>query len=100
MDSQNTSEPELQGNNLGEVINSIDTGLPDLSAFNQGKESWPELEGVNVDEAVNLITTENAQLKVFKVEEGSPVTRDYHLDRVRIYFNPETQLVVGIPRCG
>jgi len=64
------------------------------------KTSWPELEGKNVDEAVKSISEENPELRIFKLEKGSFVTMDYSSDRVRVFYDPDTELVCGIPHCG
>ncbi len=64
------------------------------------KTSWPELTGLNVDLAVTTIQQENSALNVVKLRHGSMVTMDYRQDRVRVYFNPTTQLVQGCPRIG
>jgi len=65
-----------------------------------GKSIWPELLGKNVENAVNLIKTENSYLEVIKVQKGSMVTMDYRLDRVRVFYDVESNLVVEIPRIG
>ena len=60
---------------------------------------WPELTGVDVDEAVKVITKDCPACNVFQIPEGSPVTSDYRMDRVRVFFNGK-QVVVGIPSIG
>ena len=64
------------------------------------KTSWPELEGMDVDQAVQLIKEENTDLTVHKIEEGSMVTADYRTDRVRVFYNVDTNTVAGTPRIG
>jgi hypothetical protein len=64
------------------------------------KTSWPELEGVNVDQAVETIKAENPALTVLKNVEGGMITYDYRIERVRVFYNPQTNLVSGTPRVG
>jgi hypothetical protein len=64
------------------------------------KTSWPELTNINVDEAVTTIQQENSSLQVMKVRFGGIVTMDFRPNRVRVYFDPNTQQVKGIPRIG
>jgi len=68
--------------------------------MNQEKTSWPELEGKNVDEAAEIIKYENPELNVQKVPEGSFITYDYRIDRVRLFYNTETNVVAVTPNCG
>ena len=62
--------------------------------------SWPELEGRNVDEAVEEIRQANSNLNVVKLPKGSMVTKDLRMDRVRVFYNTETNLVEGTPYTG
>ena len=69
------------------------------------KPSWPELEGTNVDVAVDTIKEQAAAGKVnvdevVKVPEGAFVTQDYSPNRVRVYYDESTGIVVGIPTIG
>lgn len=50
---------------------------------------WPELVGLPADEAVKRIQTANPALNVLIVPEGSAVTRDFRVDRVRVYADSE-----------
>jgi hypothetical protein len=61
---------------------------------------WPELVGRNVDEAVQTLNSLNLDLNVIKLKENSPTTRDYRTNRVRVFYNVETNLVVSAPHCG
>ncbi len=65
-----------------------------------GKTRWPELVGIDVDKAIELIQTENPSLDVKKTQENSPVTRDFRPNRVRVFYNTSTNLVVGVPKTG
>ena len=64
------------------------------------KYAWPALEGTPVESAVHTIKTERPGLHVLPVVAGSPVTADYRTDRVRVYFNPSTMTVEGVPCIG
>lgn len=64
------------------------------------KTSWPELKGKNVDEALQVIKDENPELVVMKVPSGSMVTMDFRSDRVRIFYDEETNTVTRAPHCG
>jgi uncharacterized protein YuzE len=46
-----------------------------------------------------LIESDTSGLEVILVEEGSAVTDDYRLNRVRIYYDKDGN-VVGIPCVG
>ncbi len=64
------------------------------------KTSWPELKNTNVDQAVEKIRSENENLTVHKIESGSMVTMDYRTDRVRVFYDPVTNLVSKTPKVG
>ena len=51
------------------------------------------------EEATTHIKGVNQQLNVHIVPDGSMVTADYRLDRVRIYVD-ENGKVVGVPKIG
>ncbi|KAL3778781.1 hypothetical protein HJC23_002687 [Cyclotella cryptica] len=56
---------------------------------------WPELSlvGMTGEEAQNAIRAVDDTLEVRIVPEGSMVTMDYRLDRVRIYVDEENRVV-------
>lgn len=58
-----------------------------------GKGSWPELVGQPGDAAVKAISAAAPGLKVMKVSEGSMVTMDHRLDRVRVYVGSDGKVV-------
>lgn len=63
--------------------------------------SWPDLVGKNVEEAKNAILQDDPSINVVVVPEGAPVTRDYRLNRVRLFVDPDTQSIVqSLPRRG
>ena len=68
------------------------------------KSAWPELVGKSGTDAAKAIQDEPLapncpKLQVFIVQDGSIVTTDYRLDRVRIYVNKKG-IVSGIPIIG
>ncbi len=56
-------------------------------------QEWPELVGTNALVAKTKLKAETG-LNVVLVPRGSVVTTDYRADRIRVYFDPETSLVV------
>ncbi|KNA20995.1 hypothetical protein SOVF_047460 [Spinacia oleracea] len=59
-----------------------------MSMSCQGKKSWPELVGKDGNEAAGIIKSENCSVKnVVVLPEGSPVTKDYRTDRVRVFVD-------------
>ena len=72
---------------------------------NQGTQAkigaWPDLKDRDVDEAIASIKESRPDLRrVDKIPEGSPVTKDWRIDRVRVFYNPKTNQVTGVPRIG
>jgi len=57
--------------------------------------SWPEVVGQKGEIVAQQIRAQG--YTVFVIPEGSPVTMDYRLDRVRIYVNAAGN-VVDVPR--
>lgn len=66
----------------------------------QFKNEWPELEGVTVNDAKNAILKDRPDLEVVLVIQGSTITTDYNEKRVRIFYDPETNTVVGVAKIG
>jgi len=67
---------------------------------NDDKTRWPELVGKAATEAKAIIERDSGnKLHVHIVPEGSPVTMDYRLDRVRIFENAAHK-VVSPPTTG
>ena len=62
-------------------------------------KDWPELVGKTGEEAKEIIQQENPNLNIQVLPEGSPVTRDLRMDRVRIFVNENGQ-VTSPPRIG
>lgn len=66
-----------------------------------GKNQWPELVNTNSAEAAERIRQENPNItEVVILAEGSPTTRDFRLNRVRVFENTQTHLVVSAPHVG
>ncbi|KNA21305.1 hypothetical protein SOVF_043910 [Spinacia oleracea] len=54
----------------------------------KGKKSWPELVGKDGNEAAEIIKSENCFVKLTVVLlEGTPVTKDFRCDRVRVFVD-------------
>lgn len=49
--------------------------------------SWPDLVGKNVEEAKNTILESDPSINIVVLPEGSPVTRDFRINRVRIFVD-------------
>lgn len=48
---------------------------------------WTHLVGAPGEDAKNTILSQDSTLNVIVLPENSPCTRDYRLDRVRIFVN-------------
>lgn len=64
-----------------------------------GKSSWPELVGKNGEVAAAIIEKENPCVHAIVLLEGTPVTKDYRIDRVRVWVNKKGK-VIRVPRIG
>ncbi|CAA6675073.1 unnamed protein product [Spirodela intermedia] len=64
-----------------------------------GKSSWPELVGYLADDAAAIIEDQNPLVNVIIVREGTPVTKDYRCNRVRLWVNQHDR-IVRVPRIG
>ncbi|KAL6189514.1 hypothetical protein ACLB2K_040906 [Fragaria x ananassa] len=65
----------------------------------EGKSSWPELLGAQGADAKATIESENASVTAVIVLEGTAVTKDFRLDRVRVWVNTDG-IVTSIPKIG
>jgi len=63
------------------------------------KTEWPEVVGKTGEEAKAHILKEHSELNVQVMNELSPCTADYRVDRVRVFVNKDGQ-VVAPPRTG
>ena len=63
--------------------------------------TWTELLGKTYEEAEEKIKSDRPDVIVYKIIEGSAVTKDYRLDRVRVFVDTKTEsIVVEVPRIG
>lgn len=77
-----------------------DSSTTIIMTSNDDKTRWPELVGKAATEAKAIIERDSGnKLHVHIVPEGSPVTMDYRLDRVRIFENAAHK-VVSPPTTG
>lgn len=65
----------------------------------RAREEWPDLVGKSGEEAKAAILSDDSTLTVHILPEGSMVTMDYRLDRVRIFVDGAGN-VVQVPRKG
>eukprot|EP01018_Ginkgo_biloba_P022403 Gb_25265 [translate_table: standard] len=65
-----------------------------------GKNSWPELVGKDANYAKSVIERENPLVTAIILPEGSPTTKDFRCDRVWVFFDADTHLVVQVPKIG
>mmetsp|Transcript_19747 Transcript_19747/g.55801 ORF Transcript_19747/g.55801 Transcript_19747/m.55801 type:complete len:123 (+) Transcript_19747:91-459(+) len=63
------------------------------------KSSWPEVVGMSGEDAKAAILADDDSLKVQVVPEGSMMTMDYRLDRVRVFVDSNGK-VTQEPRLG
>jgi len=63
------------------------------------KEQWPELVGKTGAEAETAVKADRPDIRVEVMNENSPCTMDYRVDRVRIFVNAENH-VVSPPQTG
>lgn len=61
--------------------------------------NWENLVGKTGEEAKAHILAEMSDAQVIILPEGSPCTRDFRMDRVRVFVNSENK-VVAAPRVG
>uniref|UniRef100_A0A6U1RBT9 Subtilisin inhibitor domain-containing protein n=1 Tax=Cyclophora tenuis TaxID=216820 RepID=A0A6U1RBT9_CYCTE len=73
--------------------------FPSTSPSTTPKTSWPELIGVEGEVAVVTIRNENSSVTPIIVLEGSIVTADYDIYRVRVWVD-ENGFVVTAPTVG
>nr|CAB3459921.1 unnamed protein product [Digitaria exilis] len=52
-----------------------------------GKKSWPEVVGLSIEEAKKVILKDKPDADIVVLPVGTPVTRDFRTDRVRIFVN-------------
>ena len=70
-------------------------GHPEADA----KTEWLELVGRDA-EGVKAALEEETGKKVYLVKSGSMVTMDFRTDRIRVFYDAETGLVMKPPKVG
>ncbi|KAL4439013.1 hypothetical protein ABPG77_006950 [Micractinium sp. CCAP 211/92] len=74
--------------------------VPQFDQMTQ-KNTWPELVGRKAEDAKAALEAElPTGMRVFLVPQGSMVTMDFRTDRIRVFYNEQTRLVVAPPRVG
>ena len=71
-----------------------------IGRFDEHRDKWPTLLGKNVDYAFEKIKKQRPELNVYKIRFNDMYTADFRLDRVRIFYDPNTLLVTKVPRIG
>ncbi|KAA8527721.1 hypothetical protein F0562_035410 [Nyssa sinensis] len=66
------------------------------SICGKGKSSWPELVGAKGETAAKTIEKENHKVNAQILLEGTPVTKDFRCDRVRVFVDKK-DIVVQVP---
>ena len=85
---------------LGSLIaGAILVGVVKAVQVRRGQGPWPECVGIPAEDCQTLILSEAPSLNTFIIPEGSPVTMDYRLDRVRIFVD-DNNVVVSAPSRG
>ncbi|EIE18277.1 hypothetical protein COCSUDRAFT_60469 [Coccomyxa subellipsoidea C-169] len=77
----------------GNIVSGVQSAFGDVPSTYTGRQEWPELVSTNALVAKAKLQGETG-LNVLLVPKGSVVTTDYRADRIRIYFDPATYLVV------
>ena len=63
------------------------------------KGQWPEVVGLHSAEAEKVIHADDASINIQVLPQGSATTRDFRINRVRVFVNGEG-VVVDPPRRG
>nr|ATL64851.1 eglin C [Hirudinaria manillensis] len=73
-----------------------------VASTNFGGElrSFPDVVGKTVEQAREYFRLHHPQYDVIFLPEGSPVTLDLRYNRVRVFYNPHTNLVNHTPYAG
>nr|CAA25380.1 eglin c [synthetic construct] len=71
-----------------------------MTEFGSELKSFPEVVGKTVDQAREYFTLHYPQYDVYFLPEGSPVTLDLRYNRVRVFYNPGTNVVNHVPHVG
>merc|ERR1712166_1327044 len=109
-DVKDTRKPISKDGELGQLIELVNYNeeVDENTNVNKDKDkdnvtsSWPELVGRTGEEAkIQLETTYGeGTYDIYILNENDPTTRDYRLNRIRIFVNEETLKVTVTPRIG
>ena len=108
VDKKDTRKPISKDGELGQLIELVNYNeeVDENTNVNKDKDnvtsSWPELVGMTGEEAkIQLETTYGeGTYDIYILNENDPTTRDYRLNRIRIFVNEETMKVTVTPRIG
>ncbi|KAM3576756.1 hypothetical protein VYU27_001351 [Nannochloropsis oceanica] len=85
-DSGKGTGAAFSAKDLGFKVPGTGSGPTDERIFNQPPRSWPELVGVDAEEAKARINSDMPGLNVIVLPKNAPTTRDFRLDRVRVFI--------------
>jgi hypothetical protein len=71
-----------------------------MSAHESGESAYAKFVGKPYEEAKAELQKMHPEFQIQTVPKGAMVTRDHKENRIRLIFDPETKLVVGMPRVG
>jgi hypothetical protein len=63
------------------------------------KKEWPEVVGLSGQEAEERVKNDDPTVQTQVLDQNAPCTRDFRMNRVRIFINGEG-VVVKAPRRG
>ena len=81
------------------LAGAILVGVAKAVQLKRGEGPWPECVGMQAENCQSLILSEAPSLNTFIIPDGSPVTMDYRLDRVRIFVD-DSNVVASVPNRG
>lgn len=85
---------------LGSLLaGAVLVGVVKAVQLKRGEGPWPECVGMQAENCQSLILSEAPSLNTFIIPDGSPVTMDYRLDRVRIFVD-DSNVVASVPNRG
>ena len=84
---------------LGSLLAGAILGVVKAVQLKRGEGPWPECVGMQAENCQSLILSEAPSLNTFIIPDGSPVTMDYRLDRVRIFVD-DSNVVASVPNRG
>jgi hypothetical protein len=71
-----------------------------MSAYQPGESPYAKFVGKPYEEAKAELQKMHPEFQIQSLPQGAMVTRDHKEDRIRVMFDPQTKLVVGVPRVG